>query len=216
MNNSVALFFIHTTIATFLLGIKFVIRKDSAFKYFGIGLILNAVAFAFWTVVVFLQPENIKPLVTAGVIFFLFSLFAYFVSSIQKMDKSIRNYIMWSGLIGIIILFILRIFVYPSNPGFSSEGLFFFNPHPIIQALEIFGLAMIALPAVSNLASKFSNPGHSALMHYGFIVQVMGAIILIASTNNTLLYVAGWVIGIGYLILWTVLLFSKKAWEGIK
>ena len=216
MDNLIFLFFLHTTLATFLLGFKFMRRKDPVFKYFGSGLMLNAIAFAIWSVVVLLQPENLEPYVTIGVVFFLISLITYLLSGIQKMDKSIRRYISWGGLLVISVLFVLRIFVYPSNPGFSSEGLFFFDPHPIIQILEIFGLALVALPAINVLASKFTQPSYSVLVRYGFIIQVMGAIILITSTNNTLLYIAGWVIGIVYLLLWTTLLFSKKAWSGIK
>lgn len=215
MNTSVALFFVHITLAIFLLGIKFASRKDLAFRYFGIGFILNAIAFAFWTLIVLLRPENLNPLATAGVIFFLLSLFPYFLSSMEGVDKSIRQYIQWVGLVGILIISILRLFVYPSNPMFSAGGLFVFNPQPIMQVLEIFGLGLITLPAIYLLAAKFLKPSYSLLIQYGLTAQVMGAAIMITAINDTLLNATGWIISITYLLLWTNLVFGKKIWTGI-
>ena len=37
---------------------------------------------------------------------------------------------------------------------------------------------------------------------------------LITSTDVQVLYVTGWIIGIVYFVLWTTLLFNRKAWSG--
>ncbi len=211
----VVLFFLHNVFATLFLGFKFRGRADSVFKNFGSSLILNGIAFAIWSVAVILRPQNLELYVTIGALFFIASLVTFFAAGIQNINESSRRSLLWTASILAIILFIVRTYVYPSQPGFSPEGLFFFNPHPIAQLIYIFGLALVALPAIDALASKFIQPAYSRLVRYGFIAQVMGGIILITSTNTLLLFINGLIIGVVYLLLWTLLLFSKKAWVGV-
>jgi len=215
MNPLVLAFFLHNVLATFFLGMKFRGRPDPAFKNFGSALLLNSVAFAVWSIAVVLRPQNLELFITIGAVFFIASLIAFFSAGIQNIDKSKRQSLILIGSVVAIILFLLRAFAYTSNPGFSPEGLFFFNPHPIMQIIYIFALALTALPAIDAVASKLVQPAYSRLVRYGFIAQVMGGVILITSTDTLVLFINGWIIGIVYLLLWTSLLFSKKAWSAV-
>ena len=154
--------------------------------------------------------------ITTGVIFFIASLIAFLAAGNQDIHESNRRSLLWVGGILAAALFLVRTFVFQSNPGFSPEGLFFFNPHPIVQIIYIFGLALTALPAIDALANKFGRSGYSHLVRYGFIAEVMGGIILVTSTNTLVLYAAGWIIGAVYLVLWTSLLFSQRAWSSAR
>lgn len=215
MNSFVALFFLHTTLATFLLGFKFRSRADQVFKNFGLALILNGFAFVVWSVAVLMKPDNLEAWVTVGVIFFAAALVYFLAAGTQHVDPATRQSIMIAGVVGAVILFFLRTFVYPSQPGFSPEGLFFFNPHPIVQALYIFGISLTALPAINALASKFGKIHYAHLVQYGFTALVVGSVILVSSVNTTLLYLNGWVMGIVYLVLWTSLVLHSKAWAQV-
>lgn len=218
MNPSVLLFFVHNVLATTFLGSKFATKKNAVIRSFGFALLLNGVAFAIWSVAVATRSENLETYVTAGTAFFLLALLAFLNAGIQNMNPGARRSLLAFGIVIGMIVFYIRAFVYPSIPSFSEEGLFFFNPHPIIQMIYIFGLAFTTLPAIDALATRFRST-YSMLIRYGFIAEVVGGVILITSTNtgaanSAALYLAGWIIGIVYFLLWTTFLFSKKAWSG--
>lgn len=217
MNTSVLLFFIHNVIATALLGRKFYMHSDAVLKNFGIALLLDGVAFAIWSYAVYARPANLEQYVSFGVIFFLASLIFLLMSGTHHLGTSHRSTIIGGGIVIAAIIFYLRSYVYPSSPEFSVEGFFFFNPHPTLQMLYVLGLALAALPAIEMVASKFKKPMYATLVRYGFIIEVVGGIILITSTNSgsanvEALYLTGWLIGVTYFILWTTLVFNKKAW----
>ena len=215
MNPLVLSFFLHNVLATFLLGIKFRGRLDPVFRHFGSALILNGIAYAVWSAAVALRPQNLEMYVTIGALFFIASLITFLAAGIRGLNESKRRSLILIGSVGAIILFIVRTFVYPSAPGFSPEGLFFFNPRPIVQIIYTFGIAFTALPAIDALAAKFGRSIYSHLVRYGFVAEVMGGIILITSTNILVLYIVGWIIGTVYFLLWTSLLFNQKAWSGV-
>jgi len=214
MNPLVVLFFLHNVFATLILGFKLRGRSDSVLRNFGSALILNGVAFAVWSVAVAMMPKNLELFVAIGSLFFIVSLITFLSAGLQNVSASNRKILLLTGSVVAVVLFLIRTFIYPSEPGFSPEGLFFFNPHPVVQVIYIFILALTALPAIDALASKFTQP-YASLVRYGFIAEVMGGLILITSTNTLVLYIDGWIIGSIYLLLWTSLLFSKKVWAGV-
>lgn len=215
MNIEVLLFFLHNILATALLGYKFVSSKDSIFKNFGIALLLDSVAFAVWSAAVVLKPENLDQFVTVGAAFFIASLVFLLITGTQKMNTSTRGMLVILGVMVGLAVFYARTFLYPSTPSFSPEGFFFFNLQPIVQMLYIFGLALTALPAIDSVASKLKHP-YDALVRYGFITEVVGGIILITTIDAQVLYISGWIMGAVYLALWSILLFSRKAWSGVE
>lgn len=212
MNFAVLLFFVHNVLATALLGYKFFSQKDKIFTNLGIALFLDSIAFAVWSAAVYLKPANLQAFVILGAVFFIVSLIFLLITSIQHVSTSTRNMIVLLGTFAGAGVLYLRTFVYPSEAAFSPDGLFFFNLHPIVQMLYIFGLAFTALPAIYVVAAKFKEP-YSMLIRYALIAEVMGGIVLITSFDSTVLYIIGWIMGLSYVALWTTLLFNKKAWS---
>lgn len=212
MNTSVVLFFIGNIIATGLLGWKFYSRKDPVFKYFGIGLGLDALAFAMWTIG-YLNPAEFLTYVTFGAISFLLSLVVFLYASLQHTSASNRFLVTCLGIASVLGIFYAGRYIDPANAFVSTEGFLFFNLTPFIQLLYTFALALVAFPVIDIVASKFKQP-FSVLVRYGLIAEVVGGIMLITNKDAQTLYIAGWVIGIVYLILWVTLLFNKKAWQG--
>ncbi len=210
MNTSVLLFFVSNVVATVLLGGKFISRNDPVFKYFGVGLLLEAVAFALWTIG-YLNSGQLLTFVTYGAIAFLASLVVFLYASLQDAPASTRNVVTLAGVAVVIGIF------YIGNTSatlatISQEGFLLFNLTPLVQMLYLFGLAFACLPLVALVASKFKAP-YSALVRYGLIAEVVGGIMLITSRDVQALYITGWIIGIVYFVLWTTLLFDKKAWS---
>ena len=190
-------------------GGKFVSKKDAVFKYFGIGLLLDAVAFAFWTIG-YVNAVLSLICVTFGAIALLVSLVFFLHASLRNHSASTR---VWGTVLGIVAAignFIVGRYS-PNLAYISPEGLLFFNLEPLVQMLYIFALAFTFLPLTDLVASKFSDP-YAALVRYGFIVQFIGGIMLIVMKDVQVLYITCWIIGIVYLVLWVTLLFSRKAW----
>ncbi len=216
MNTIVLVFFLHNVLATLLLGVKFTMQKDKTLKNFGIALLLDAVAFAIWSIAVATRPVNLEGYITAGVVFFIISLVFFLFSGVQNMKPEHRQTMTWLAVIvGLVVLYV-RAFVYPSAPDFSAGGFFFFNPHPVVQMLYIFGLVLAAIPAIDAVSAKFKAP-FAGLLRYGLLAEVAGGIILLTSNisnpDTLALNITGWIIGAVYLILWATFVFNRKAWS---
>jgi hypothetical protein len=209
MNSSVALFFISNVVAAVLLGGKFVRKSDPVFKYFGWGLLFDALAFAMWTIG-YMNSGQLLNYITYGAVAFLISLIIFFYASLQRAQTSTR--LLMTVLGAAVIIGIFFVGRYSANFAFiSPEGFLFFNLTPMVQMLYIFALAFTTIPLIDMVASKFEAP-YSALVRYGFIAQIVGGIMLITNMDVQVLYITGWIIGIVYLVLWTTLLFGSKAW----
>ncbi|MEK7658633.1 MAG: hypothetical protein AAB352_02090 [Patescibacteria group bacterium] len=214
MNPFVIFFFAHSVIATLVLGILFIRRKDIVFKSFGTTMLLNAVAFAIWAFGL-ISPENLNACVSIGNIFFLASLVSLLYVSVHKQKTSTRWLLTTLGAIVVACIFYIGYKLAPGHRAYiSPEGLLFFNGRPITQMLYIFAFMLAALPAVDSLANKFKSY-YSLLVRYILIIEVTGGIMLITSIDFQTLNIVGWIMGLAYLALWTTLLFSKKAWAEI-
>jgi hypothetical protein len=211
MNSSVVLFFASNVLAAALLGGKFVRKSDPVFKYFGFGLLFDALAFLMWTIG-YVKSEQLLSFVTFGAVALLISLAIFLFASLQRASAGTRLWLTVLGVAAIAgIFFVGRASV--NLAYISPEGLLFFNLTPLVQMLYIFALAFTFVPLIDLVASKFEG-GYSTLVRYGFIAQLVGGIMLITSKDVQVLYIVGWVIGVVYLILWATLVFSKKAWLG--
>lgn len=212
MSSKVVLYFIGNVLATLIVGGKFVTKNDKSLKTFGVALIIDALAFALWTIG-YIHQDVLLVTVTAGAVALLVSFLLFFKSSLYEAPASTRMGLGVLGAVALIAIFIIG--RYSTNSAFiSPEGFLFFNLSPLMQMLYIFALVLAAVPAMNLAASKF-NGWYSALVRYGFMAQVAGGIMLITSTDANTLYASGWVIGIVNLVLWLTLLMSKKAWQGI-
>ncbi len=209
MNSTVALFFAVNVLAAALIGGKFLSKNNPVFKYFGVGLLFDALAFAFWTIG-YVNSSWLLNCVTLGAITLLVSLVFFLYASLQNHSAGNRTLGTVLGIVVVIVIFMIGRYS-PNLAYISPEGLLFFNLTPLVQMLYVFALAFTFLPLTDLVASKFGSP-YSALVRYGFIAQFVGGIMLITNTDVQVLYVTGWVIGIVYLVL-CVALFNKKVWH---
>jgi hypothetical protein len=209
MNPLVLLFFAHSTLATFLLGWKLAGQKDASLKNFGYALVLNGLAFAIWSAAVILRPADLALWTGAGAFPFMGTLLFLISSSTVRLDRNLRNRWLGAGVALVAVLFILRSFVYPSQPYFSDEGLFFFNVQPVATAVYLFALSAAAFPAIRAIGQKMKT-AYAPYVEAGFITLVLGGFLLLVSTDLMLLYINGWVMGLTYFVLWVSLVFQGK------
>lgn len=210
MNPLVTLFFVHNAIATVLIGGKFARSHDRILKFFGFGLLLDAFAFAMWTIG-YLNPDQLLTFVTFGALALLASFVVFLYASMLHMPASTRFLMAVLGIVAVSSIFYVGRYVDPASAFISKEGFLFFNLTPLVQMLYTFALAIVAFPLIELVAAKFKTH-YAMLIRYGLIAEVVGGIMLITNKDMQVLYITGWVVGIVYFVLWTTLLFDRKAW----
>jgi hypothetical protein len=118
---------------------------------------------------------------------------------------------MVASVVFVVATFIAGRYIFPTPKFISDDGFLIFNLAPFVQMMYITILVLVAIPLVEKVAGLF-KAGYSTFVKFALGVQVVGAIVLITSTDTLSLLVAGWAIGLTYFMLWTTLLFRKDIW----
>lgn len=211
MNLSVLFFFLHTVLATGVVGSIFLKKGGNIGKYFGIGLLLEAVGFASWALAI-MMPDSLATLVTLGAALILFSFIAFLPAATNGVSAFLRTLILGAGTLFVLAIFLVGSYMFPTPKFISEEGFLIFNLAPLVQVMYITILVLIAIPLIEKVAGMF-KAGFSTFVKFALGVQVVGAIVLITSVDTLSLLVAGWAIGLTYFVLWTSLLFRKNIWS---
>lgn len=196
----VPLFFIMGTGAMWFLAYRFWSVKGAIFRHFATGLALYGVAFGIWSVLVLTKPEDIGALTTLGVIPFAIAHLFFLMSSTEKFKAKSRSLILFSGIAYLAVMFLFRV-VYPSNPGFSENGLFYFNAQPPVVALYIGAFAASLVPAIYAVSQKMKDDSLKYITQIGFTIAAIGGIVLVTSVDDNLQTINGWVMGLTYTVL---------------
>lgn len=195
-------FFVQVVFGTSVLAWWFLSRKDATLKTFGLGMAGYSLGMASWTLLVLLKPDDLQPLIVAGAIPFLLAHLAYAKVAYKNLDftkTSILSLLVAGTIAG---TFIVRTFIYPSEPYFSSDGLLFFGLHPISIAFYIATISLTFLPAISVVASHLKRGSVRSVMQVGLTTLYINSIILVSSNDGTLLFINGVVMTSTLLVLW--------------
>lgn len=212
MATLVSLFFIGSTASLLVTGFALSRGRLESLRYFGLGLMMDGIAFGIWTVAVVTKPdEGLGGWVTAGVLFFLASLILFVLTSAGRIAPRQRPILVGATIVYVVAVFMVRVF-YPSRPHFSEEGLFFFDPHGAVEALEILGLTAALLPATFEVSRRMRmREGYVAKA--AFTTLLIGGILLIASDDRILLTIDGWAMGLALIVLLITFGFRRpEAW----
>lgn len=209
VNTNVVTFFVLGTIALGFLGFRFLRADGVLFRRFGLGLALYAVAFAVWSIIVATQPADLALWTSLGVIPFGVAHFFHVSAATYDWNQSNRLIALGSASTFMAILFVLRSWVFPSTPGFSDGGLFYFNADPVVTILYILVFAGAFMPALHVVSSHIGTRWLAALTRIGFNLVVLGAVVLLASYDDNLQYVNGFVMGGGFLGLTVSYLIAR-------
>lgn len=203
----VPLFFVVGTAAMWFMAYKFWSAKGSIYKNFGAGLALYGLGFAVWSVAVFTK-SNVDLWTTIGVIPFASAHLFYLMAATGKARSSTRSLILLAGVAYLISLFFIRTFIYQSSPGFSNNGLFYFNAQSPVVAMYILAFTLSVFPAISAVSQQLKDSTLRIVMQVCFPILLVGGIILVASYDDDLQTINGWVTGITWAVVVTV--FAQK------
>lgn len=201
-NIIVTLFFLHATLGTAILAWYFLTRKQAALKNFGWGMLGYALGLAAWSALVITKPDNLKPLVIAGVVPFLLAHVAYAKAASAKLPAK-SSMLMGVTLLLLAATFITRTFLYRSEPYFSDKGLLFFGLKSVPIALYIATISVSFLPAIRAVAAELKNKAMKSVAGIGLTVLYVNSIILVSAKDDTLLLINGVALSAALLGLWT-------------
>lgn len=202
MNYMVAVFFLFVTACLLISGALLPRRVASrAGQHFGGGLIATGLAFAIWSYAVIGQMEaELSMFVWAGLIVLMLGTLLFASAATADRGQTAQEMAVLVTFIFAVILAVVRL-TYPSAPGFSEQGLFFFNPHPVVQFLEILLLSATILPAALVVSRHFRQPFPGQVFLTSLVAIHLGALVLITSIDETLLWLIGWELGVASLLL---------------
>lgn len=203
---SVPLFFLHATIGTAILSWWFFSKKDKTLKTFGLGLAGYAAGLAAWTLLVLTKPDDLKPLILLGAIPFLLAHFAYAKVAYKNINfakTSLLTLVVAGTIAG---TFIVRTFLYPSDPFFSEQGLLFFGLHPVAVAFYIATISMTFLPAISVIGAVLKKSPIRSVVQGSLTVLFINSVILVSGQDDLLLLINGIVMTVALLTAWVSVL----------
>lgn len=209
VNLNVVTFFVLGAISLGFLGFRFLTSTGVLFRRFGVGITLYAVAFAVWSIIVATQPADLQLWTTIGVVPFGIAHLFHVSAATYDWNQSNRNIALGSASTFLAVLFVLRTWVFPSTPGFSDGGLFYFNADPVVTILYILVFAGAFMPALHVVSSHIGTRWLAALTRIGFNLVVLGAVVLLASYDDNLQFVNGFAMGAGFLGLTVSYLIAR-------
>ena len=200
-NYAVVLFFAAGAIISAFLSWRFVSASAPPLRPFGIGLAFLAIAFAIWAFVVWNRSDSLALWSSIGVVAFLPSYYFFLRAATHNWLPKNRNIVLAIAGAYLAILFVLRTFVFPSEPGFSERGLFYFNAHPLVLLMYIFSFAGAFTPAVYSVAQAMSPRWLARTTLVCFNVAIVCGVVLLTSYDDDLQTYNAVLMGIAFLTL---------------
>jgi hypothetical protein len=197
-------FFVFTTVSALLTGylLPRYVPGPTA-RRFGIGLCLAAGAFAMWSyAVITRQADALYTWMTLGLLFLLPALLFLIAAGTTGLSPRAQRLALAVG-VGVSIVHVLLRMVYPSNPHFSDAGLFYFGEQTYVKFLTISLLTATVIPATLVLGREIGAKSVLAAKIFigACVTELVGSVLLLASNEDALLFLVGWAMGIGFLLL---------------
>ena len=194
INISVLAFFISGAAWFAYISLYYLKQKSSLFKFFGLGLLLIAIAFLFWSYIVAFHPAQLAILVGIGVLFFFAAFVAFFIATLSDLKKDTRSTLSIFGVLFLLALVALRFIYAKSEPQFTSEGFFWFNADQLVVYAYVLAMSFSIIPAVYKVGNKIKNNVLRPIVEIGFTQVVICSVILITSPDMHLQVINGWVL----------------------
>ena len=182
----ISVFFAAGGLLMLFLAAVYIMSKDKALKLFGLGILLDAIAFGIWAYMSIARPDNLDAITNVGVLFFFasFALYATVVLSALKGKVRIVVSILTALLMAVLLL--MRFIFVRSNPHFLESGLFSWGIEPEVMYIYVVISSFTILPAAYIIADKVKNMGIKTMIQFGFTLIVIGITVLLTSDNREL------------------------------
>lgn len=206
----VPFFFIQMAVGTGILAWWFLTRKEKTLKTFGLGMAGYSAGLTAWALLVLTKPEDLKPLILVGAVPFLLAHFAYAKVAYKNINFAKTSFLTLVVAGTIAATFIVRTFLYPSEPYFSDDGLLFFGLHPVSIAFYIATISLTFLPAIAVVGNILKKGTLKSVMQVGLTTLYINSVILVSSQSDTLLLINGYVMSIALLAVWLTAVSSRS------
>jgi len=205
----VVLFFLLGSGIFAFVGIKFWLLKKSPFKNFGVAIALFGLAFLGWGLVIATRPENLPMYVALSIVPFVLGFL--FLVSAATFNWSSKNKILIFAiaLAFLATLFVLRTWVFPSEPAFSENGLLYFHAKPEVLLMYVLAFAGAFMPALHVISTRITLWRQAALTRIFFNLIVLGGVILMVSENDQLQFLNSYILSAGFIGLLVIFGSSK-------
>lgn len=201
----VSFFFAGAAILTFI-GVRYARAGRRPFRSFGTGLVLYAIAFLVWGLLVATRPADLEPWATVGIVPFAAAHFAFLDASMWDWGRRNRRIILVAALGYLVVVAVARFALFPSTAGFSDRGYVYFNAAPQVLLLYVGAFVGAILPALHVVSSMLRSRPFAALTRILFNVVILGGIVLLTSYDDDLQYLNGLLMGGGLIGLLAVYL----------
>ena len=158
------------------------------------------------------MSDNVAIFVTIGSVLTLASFVLFLRAGIDGAAPIVKTLATAIGVAFVVAVFIAGRYIFPTPKFISEEGFLIFNLAPFVQLLYTTALVLVAIPLIGKVSAMFRD-GYAIFITFALSAQVVGAIVLITSSDTLSLLTAGWIIGLTYFALWTTLLFRKNIWK---
>lgn len=186
-NSNVMGFFVIGAAIFGLLSARFLSAKKAPYTNFGFGMAAFALAFLAWGVIVGIQPtDSLELYMTLGVLPFVAGFLFLVSSATYDWLAKNRNLAMVFAVAFLVALFVLRTFVLPSDPGFSENGLIYFNAQPLIELMYVLAFAGGFMTSLQVVSREIKHRLTAALTRIFFNLVVVCGVILLVSRNDEL------------------------------
>jgi hypothetical protein len=212
-NMNVFAFFLIGTLSFAFLAFRFLTSKAQAFRMFGTGLALFAVAFGIWAAIVYTQPTDLATMTTLGVIPFGLANLFFVAAGTSDFGSQGRRILLGVAAVVLTALFVIRTFSFPSAPSINADGYFYFNADPIAIMLYVIVFAGALMPAVHIVTLHTSHKQTGIFTRLFFNVVTLSGVVLLVSVSDDLQYLNGYVMLLGLIGL--VVTHARKSPEYI-
>lgn len=205
-NLSVVGFFLLGAISFATVALRFWKVGGNPQRHFGLGVGLFAVSFVIWAYFVGTKPAELELYITLGVLPFVAGFLALVSAATFDWLPKNRMTIFTVAILVLAGQFVLRTWVMPSAPGFSQNGLIYFHAQPLVQLIYALIFAGGFMTSLHVVSSRIPNRLTAALTRIFFNLVVVTGLILLVSTDDTLQYYNGNLMGAAFIGLLVVYL----------
>lgn len=204
----IIIFFLACTISTFLSGLLLPrLQTTAATKATGRALMLTGLSFAIWSAAVITKPAGttLNFWVSAGALIFIGALVFFTKAAVSSLPAAQQQLALTGAVVYAVVLWFVRLAL-PSHPGFSADGLFFFQPHDVVKFMYVVLMVLVILPAIHKTAEDIRSKDvfTAQMFSAALTANMIGGILLLVSVMNvqdTLMYLVGWGMAVAQVLM---------------
>jgi len=187
-------------LALFALSAMYFTSKEKVKRLFGVGILLNAIAFSLWAFMMLSSPESIVTITTIGTVVFIASFIVFALVVASSLKGTTRLVTTAITAVAFAVLILLRFVFVRSEPHFMENGLFNFGTYAEVMYAYVVISALTIMPAVYIIADKIKNANYKVMVQLGGSLAVISISVLLISQDAELQTLNGYGMALGIVL----------------